>query len=168
MVQHEDLAKVRGRSAQQVQAVALRFGKRLFVAVDNAFRVLTNLAQRDEALTRVDGCIIAGRGEFLGVEIEARFSVRQQNFLRPPRLQVFRRPGIHIVLSVVGGMLLSQNDAYQVIRACSIIAALHLRCDFVVRLGYQVRNCIARGIVSQCLKGEDFSHEKMILTSTLE
>ena len=49
-IQHEDLAEVRVRVAQQLHAILFRTGERLFMAMDHSGRIVFHGAHANEAL----------------------------------------------------------------------------------------------------------------------
>ena len=85
-VQHEELAEVRVRVAQQFQPVLLRAGQGLLVPVDDARRILLHRAQSDEALAHQPFAAI-GHGELLEVGNSASSASRART---PCAVQSFR------------------------------------------------------------------------------
>ena len=49
LVEHEDLAEMGARGAKQIEAVSFRLGQGLFVAENDAGRIILDAAQSDKA-----------------------------------------------------------------------------------------------------------------------
>ena len=98
VVQHEKLAGVRARVAEQFEAVDLGPGQRLFVAEDDASGVVFDAAQRDEALA---GAALgaAWHGVLLRINIDAGRGIAEQDAVANPRGQGL----LGACIDVIGG-----------------------------------------------------------------
>ena len=142
-IQHEKLAEVRMRMAQNFAPVFLGAGKRLLVTVHNARGVIDYFAQSDEPLAHQAFAGI-GNGEYLKVRVERGFRILRKLAAFDPLLEVSGRASIHVVGFGVVWKLFAEDHPHQVVRTRSEIALLHRRVDLVIGLGYQVSN-VARG-----------------------
>jgi hypothetical protein len=101
-VEHEELAGVRARVAQELEAVGFGAGERVFVTEDDASGIFLEFAGADEAAA--DAALVgAGNRVFLGVGVEAVGVILLDDGGVDPGLQRGFRAGVHVVLGIVGG-----------------------------------------------------------------
>ncbi len=84
-IEHEDLAEMRLRCAQQIQTIGLRFAERLLVAEDDLLVVVLKLSRGNKpSAFQFSSGRVAGDLKSLGIEINAGLLVLRQNLLRAP------------------------------------------------------------------------------------
>ena len=155
-VEHEDLAEVRARGLEQVEAVALGLGERLFVAEDDLLGVVVQLAEGDKAAPLLQ--VSASRNlELLRVGEDAGILLLDQNALLTPGAEIARGSGVDAFAPLgVKEFRQAQNDADQIVRAALVVGLLHGGRDFVVGLGdhvtqlYDAKGCSARREMDKC------------------
>src|SRR6185312_12098145 len=115
-VEHVDLLAVGAGGLEEAQAVGLVLGEGLLVAVDDLVSVVVEVAEGDEAaaLTNLIG---VGDGVGLRVPVECGFSLFSENALFAPVAEGFGGAGVAVFLVRIGGELLAQDDADEVVGA---------------------------------------------------
>ena len=149
-VQHEELAEVRVRVAEQLHAVLLWAGKGLLVAVHDVGGILFDAAEGDEALAD-EALTGVGNGELLEVRIDARFRVAREHAGGDPVVQMRGGAGVDVLGRGVLGLALAEDHPHEIVRTDREVSCLHCRGDLVVRLGDDVPQragffCVSKGV----------------------
>ena len=157
--QAEDLAEVRAARAPQLQPVGLRGAVRLLVRVDLAFAEPLEPAAAHEAAARVlDAAIL----KHLVIDVDRRVGLGEQHALALPHAQLPRRTRVAIVVFVVAGLVLIENQPHDVGRVLVVQLLLQLAIDHVVRRRDDVaeRTDVTK-IVADAAEGGDIWHGKV-------
>jgi len=123
--------------SKQLQAICFRLRQGLLVAEHHPGGVVLDLSKGDETSPFLFSLLPRNR-EALRVNVNGWFKILKEDALSPPPTKELCGASVSIVARVVRGLLLTKNDAHQVVRTGSVIPLAHLRCDLVVGLGYDL------------------------------
>src|SRR5712664_1648212 len=157
-VQHEKLPRVHLRVPQQLQAVRLRPGKRVFVPEDDAGRILFQLSRADESPPRA--AFFRSRHRiFLGVHIKRRSGILHDDIVANPIFDRRLCARVHIILRRVARIRPALLHGNQVVRVRGVILFLHRRRNLVVRLRQDAVERRALRVVAKGAERVNLSHE---------
>ena len=142
---------------KRAHAVGLVLGEGLLVAVDDLVGVVVEVAEGDEAAALAD-LVGVGDGVGLGVAVEGGLGLFGEDVLLAPVAEGLGGAGVDVLLVGVGGELLAEDDADEVVGAGFVVALLHGRGDLVVGLGDDVFHVDAGGVVTKGAEGVDAGH----------
>src|SRR5262249_44010470 len=157
-VEHEELAGVQARVAQQFQPIGLGTGKRVLVAKHDSGGIVLKLPSADAAAACAPLMRTRNR-EFLRVVIEGRRGVLQQDRVANPLCNLGGRARVDVVARVVVVVGTALFDGDQIVRVQGVVFGLALGRDFVVGLR---EDAFERGdlrVETKCAKWEYLGHE---------
>ncbi len=121
--QAEDLAQVHARGVEQLEAVGFRPGQRLFVGIDAA---LAERLQADASHEALASIAVALDLEILVVDIERTGRVLGQDAVVLPVAQKAGGPRVAVVVVVVGGLFLVEDQPDDVVWAAVVKGLLEV------------------------------------------
>jgi hypothetical protein len=156
-VEHVDLLAIGAGGLEEAHAIGFVLGEGLFVAVDDLVGVVVEMAEGDEAATLAD-LVGVGNGIGLGVAVEGGLGLFGEDVLLAPIAESFGGACVYVFLIGVGGEVLAENDADEVVGAGLVVTVLHGGGDLVVGLGDDIFHVDAGGIVTEGAEGVDAGH----------
>src|SRR4029077_15661923 len=119
-IEHEELAGVGARVAQELEAVGLGTGERLLVTEDDAGGIVFELAGADEAAARAL-LAAAGHGVFLGVGVKRGRGILRDDIVANPMFERVGVAGVDVILGRIIGIGAALFDGDQVVGVGGII-----------------------------------------------
>ncbi len=107
-IQHEDLAEVGVRMAQQFHAIFFRTGERLFMAMDHAGGIIFHRAQTDEPLP-LQSLVAVWRRKLLKIRVNTGFALMFQNAAADPIREQACCASVGVVAFVIFGLPLARE-----------------------------------------------------------
>ena len=142
------------------------FWECLLVTVDYLLGVVVEVSESDEsaALAGLSG---VGNGIGLGVAVEGWFGLFGEDAIFAPCVEVLGCAGVDVmgvrnVKSIVG-LVFSEDDSDEVVRAGFVVPLLHGRRDLVVGLGDDIFHVDAVCVVTECAERVDTGHAGQVL-----
>jgi len=164
LVEQKQLFVVNTRCAQKVESVRLGFSQGLFVAVYHLIGVVLDAAERDKSTAFK--VLARGSLKCLGVDINRRGGVLQQDALFPPHTPERGRAGVYVFCGIVVGFAVAQNNPDEVKRAGRVISLLHGRSDLVIGLSNHLRGGYLLLVVAKRTERAYVGHRKPLIVTS--
>ncbi len=121
---------------REFETVLLRPAQRVLMRENGALVKPRQLQRNGQSQATV--LVAVGRGEVLLDHVEGRLGVTDKDVLGEPCLLVAARPGVNVVEVGVVWVLVSLNDAHEVVRRLSVILRLLCLVNSIIRCGDNV------------------------------
>ena len=148
-VEHVNLLAVGAGGLEEGEPVGLVLGEGLLVAVDDVVGVVVEVAEGDEAFA-LAGLVRSGDGVGLGVAVKSGVGLFLEDASGAPVFEGGGGASVDVLAGLgVGRVLLTKDDANEVVGAGGVVGVLHGRGDLVVGLGDDVGHGDYGGVVTE-------------------